>query len=156
MTHRNARLGIFLIALGLLGLVTARAHEPNRTASAATIEKRFTVKKVLLRDLHAAVRVDTDDGSVVRVKATGSRLAIDGLRMAVSGSTLEITQPGAKQTTADTIPIERNVVVNHSDGSTIFFGRTPAKGPPAPLRLQITLPRHVPFALDGRIGAATR
>ena len=156
MTHRNAMLGTFLIALGLLGLVTANAHEPNRPTPAAAIEKRFTVKRVLLRDLHAAVRVDTYDGSVVKVKATGSRRAIDRLRMTASGSALEITQPGTNRPTANTARIERDIVIRHGDGRALLFGRAPANDPSAPLRLQITLPRRVPLALDGRIGAATR
>jgi hypothetical protein len=155
MTHRNAWLGTFLIALGLLGLVTAKAHEQNGDAPAVVIEKRFTVEKVLLRDLDATLRIDTYDGSVVRVKATGSRPAIDRLRMTASGSRLEITQHGTIQNTANPAPTERDIVIRRSGGSAVFFGGAWANGPPPPLRLLITLPRRVLLTVRGRIGAAT-
>jgi hypothetical protein len=156
MTHRNTWIGTFFISLGLLGLVTAKAHEQQTAAPAATIEKSFTVDAVSLRDLDAALRIDTYDGTLVLVKATGSRRAIDGLRTTASRSALEITQPEANRTAANVVHVERNIVINRGGSSTVIIGGTPASGTrtPEPLRLQIMLPRRVPLTVTGYTGRA--
>jgi len=156
MTHRNTWIGTFLISLGLLGLVTAKAHEQQSGAPAAAIEKSFTVKAVSLRDLNAALRIDTYDGTLVLVKATGSQRAIDGLRITAARSALEIAQSEANRVAANTVYVERNVVINRGGNSTVIIGGTPASGPrtPEPLRLQIMLPRRVPVTVAGYTGRA--
>lgn len=156
MTHRNTWIGTFLISLGLLGLVTAKAHEQQSAGPTAAIEKSFTVAAVSLRNLDAALRIDTYDGTLVLVKAMGSQRAVDGLRMTASRSTLEITQPENNHVTANAVHVERNVVINRGGNSTVIIGGTPAAAshPAAALRLQIMLPRRIPVTVSAYTGRA--
>jgi len=156
MTHRNTWIGAFLISLGLLGLVTAKAHEQKRGEPAEVIEKSFTAETVALRNLDAALRIDTYDGSTVQVRVTGSRRALDRLQMGTSGPALEIAQPEANRDTTNAVHVERNVVINRGGNSTVIIGGTPSSAPtePTPLRLQVMLPRRVPLTVTGYMGRA--
>jgi hypothetical protein len=156
MTHRNTWIGAFLITLGLLGLVTAKAHERTDTGPAAILDKTFAAETVSLNNIDAALRIDTYDGSVVRIKATGSRHALDRLRLSVKDGTLEIAQPATPRNSVNVVHVERNVVINRGGTSTVIIGGTPSAEVPGktPLRLQVMLPRRLPLSVRAFSGKA--
>lgn len=154
MTQRNTWIGALLITFGVVSLLAAKAHELNDAAPKASIEKSFAAEKIALRNLSAELHIDADNGTTVRVTASGEKRVLDALQWKMSGAHLEISQP-PMQASHNAVHVERNMVITRDGGrsTTIIGGTSSANASKSmSLALHVAVPRDVPVTVSSFAG----
>ena len=157
MMNRRSFLGCLLMSVGMLGLVAAHAGEAQEAHKPVTVSKTFKAKSILLKDLSATLRIETDDGPDVRLRLVGAKEHVQRIKPRLDGTRLIVSETPARQVYRSAVHVENNVVITKDGGrSTVIIGGVPTagQGEVDDLSVLVTIPRNLAVVIKSFSGNA--